>query len=111
MNLNKPTPLSPPKRGEERHDVPKSVGSSSPSNWRGLGGGLNLYTMKKLLRFIGIISLIAVSLAVYSFGNVIVQDCAMIDLERTINYIESSLLGLLCVAFISLTIMFWREDL
>ncbi len=71
----------------------------------------NLYTMKKLLRFLGIISLVAVSLAVYSFGNAMVENCAMIDLERTINYIESSLLGLLCVAFISLTIMFWREEL
>jgi hypothetical protein len=70
-----------------------------------------LVIMKKLLRFIGIISLVSVSLAVYSFGNAMVEDCAMIDLERTINYIESSLLGLLCVAFISLTIMFWREDL
>jgi len=67
--------------------------------------------MKKLLRIFGIIGLVAVSLALYSFGNAMVQDYAMIDLERTINYIESSLLGLLCIAFIILTGIFLRDEL
>jgi len=71
----------------------------------------NLYTMKKLLRLFMLIGVMAVVLALFSFGNALVEDCAMIDLERTINYIESSLLGLLCVAFISLTVMFWRDEL
>lgn len=113
MNLNKrPHPQPLPKLGRGgRHDVPESIGSFFPPFGGTEGGSSKTITMKKLIRFFGIIALVGVLLALFSFGNAIVQDYAMIDLERTINYIESSLLGLLCVAFISLTVMFWRDEL
>jgi len=67
--------------------------------------------MKKLKRFFIITGTIAVVLALYSFANDLLCEAALANLERAINAIETTLIGLLCVAFISLTIMFWRDEL
>ena len=67
--------------------------------------------MKKLLRLFIITGTIAVVLALYSFANDLLCEAALANLERTINAIETTVLGLLCVAFITLTIMFWRDEL
>ena len=71
----------------------------------------NLYTMKKLLRYFGLIGLLAIVLALYSFGNAVVCEYALTDLEKTLERIETALLSLVAVMFIILVIAYWRDEL
>jgi hypothetical protein len=71
----------------------------------------NLITMKKLLRLFMLIGVLAVVLALYSFGNAVVCNYALDDIERTIGFIEKALLSLVAVMLIVFIIAWWRDEL
>jgi hypothetical protein len=58
-----------------------------------------------------LIGVLAVVLALYSFGNAVVCDYALDDIERTISFIENALLSLVAVMLIVLIIAWWRDEL
>jgi hypothetical protein len=112
MNLSKPHPQPLPESG--RGGRPRFLGASvfHPLQLEGVGGRqYKTLTMKKLLRFFIITATIAMVLALYSFANDLLCEAAMVNFETTVNAIYSTLIGLVCVAFISLTIMFFMEEL
>jgi len=58
-----------------------------------------------------LIGVLAVALALYSFGNAVVCNYAMADLERTIGYIGNALLTLVALLLIVFIIAWWRDEL
>ena len=70
-----------------------------------------LVIMKKLLRLFMIIAFFALVLALYSFGSTMVCQMAIENIERTLGYLESSILSLVAVMLIIFIIAYWRDEL